>query len=66
MLNHSVILGSSFFFLWQNSNCISPNYMGQQFDINEKMRAILIDWLIEVQKKKMQETMDFDLEFLSF
>lgn len=35
----------------ENSSCISPNYMGQQFDINEKMRAILIDWLIEVHYK---------------
>ncbi|KAL3527286.1 hypothetical protein ACH5RR_011942 [Cinchona calisaya] len=30
---------------------ISPNYMAQQFDINEKMRAILMDWLIEVHYK---------------
>ncbi|KAL8240404.1 hypothetical protein R6Q59_013759 [Mikania micrantha] len=31
---------------------VSPNYMlTQQFDINEKMRAILIDWLIEVHHK---------------
>jgi hypothetical protein len=27
---------------------VSPDYMAQQFDINERMRAILIDWLIEV------------------
>jgi hypothetical protein len=26
-------------------------YMGVQNDINEKMRAILIDWLIEVHMK---------------
>jgi hypothetical protein len=26
-------------------------YMGVQSDINEKMRAILIDWLIEVHMK---------------
>lgn len=34
-------------------------YMGQQADINEKMRAILIDWLIEVHLKfkLMPETM---------
>lgn len=30
---------------------VSPNYMTQQFDINEKMRSILIDWLIEVHHK---------------
>ncbi|RWW29496.1 hypothetical protein BHE74_00049141 [Ensete ventricosum] len=29
------------------TSCVSPDYMSNQFDINEKMRAILIDWLIE-------------------
>lgn len=32
----------------QDSGRVSPNYMMRQFDINEKMRAILIHWLIEV------------------
>ncbi|MBA0677570.1 hypothetical protein Goari_018969, partial [Gossypium aridum] len=32
-------------------SCVSPNYMDQQSDVNEKMRAILIDWLIEVHDK---------------
>ncbi|XP_068304942.1 uncharacterized protein [Pyrus communis] len=32
-------------------SCVPPDYMGQHCDINEKMRAILIDWLIEVQDK---------------
>ncbi|GAV83040.1 Cyclin_N domain-containing protein/Cyclin_C domain-containing protein [Cephalotus follicularis] len=32
-------------------SCVPSNYMTQQFDINEKMRAILIDWLIEVHDK---------------
>lgn len=32
----------------QISSCVYPNYMDNQADINEKMRAILIDWLIEV------------------
>lgn len=27
------------------------NYMESQTDINEKMRAILIDWLVEVHLK---------------
>lgn len=27
-----------------------PDYMSTQEDINEKMRAILVDWLIEVEK----------------
>lgn len=29
----------------------SPNYMKSQTDINEKMRGILIDWLVEVHLK---------------
>jgi hypothetical protein len=29
----------------------TPNYMRQQTDINEKMRGILIDWLVEVHLK---------------
>ncbi|KAM5546949.1 hypothetical protein ABKV19_001468 [Rosa sericea] len=32
-------------------SCVPPDYLEQQFDINEKMRAILIDWLIEVHDK---------------
>ncbi|KAL8532121.1 hypothetical protein ACS0TY_008656 [Phlomoides rotata] len=35
----------------ENSSCVSPEYMSQQFDINERMRAILIDWLVEVHHK---------------
>ncbi|XP_059644615.1 G2/mitotic-specific cyclin-2-like [Cornus florida] len=35
----------------ENSSRVSPNYMAQQFDVNEKMRAILIDWLVEVHYK---------------
>ncbi|XP_031379760.1 cyclin-B2-3-like isoform X2 [Punica granatum] len=43
----------------EGSGCVPPNYMDQQFDINEHMRAILIDWLIEVQYKfqLMDETL---------
>lgn len=32
-------------------SCVSPTYMDHQSDINEKMRAILIDWLLEVHYK---------------
>ncbi|THU67092.1 hypothetical protein C4D60_Mb05t21010 [Musa balbisiana] len=41
------------------TGCASPQYMSHQFDINEKMRAILIDWLIEVHYKfeLMEETL---------
>lgn len=35
----------------ESSSGASPEYMAQQFDINERMRAILIDWLIEVHHK---------------
>jgi hypothetical protein len=34
----------------QETSCVRPDYMSSQGDINEKMRAILIDWLIEVEK----------------
>jgi cyclin B len=34
-----------------NNNTVSPTYMSRQEDINEKMRAILIDWLVEVHLK---------------
>ncbi|XP_020091671.1 G2/mitotic-specific cyclin-2-like isoform X1 [Ananas comosus] len=43
----------------EDLGCVCPNYMSNQFDINEKMRAILIDWLIEVHYKfeLMEETL---------
>ncbi|CAA6675552.1 unnamed protein product [Spirodela intermedia] len=43
----------------EGSGCVCPNYMSNQVDINEKMRAILIDWLIEVHYKfdLMEETL---------
>jgi cyclin B len=31
-----------------NNNTVSPTYMSRQEDINEKMRGILVDWVIEV------------------
>jgi len=34
-----------------SNNYVSPTYMSRQEDINEKMRSILIDWLIEVHLK---------------
>ncbi|CAJ2635906.1 unnamed protein product [Trifolium pratense] len=39
--------------------CVSPHYMVEQVDLNERMRAILVDWLIEVHDKfdLMQETL---------
>ncbi|KAH7567031.1 hypothetical protein ACOSP7_011272 [Xanthoceras sorbifolium] len=43
----------------ESSSCVSTNYMAQQFDVNERMRGILIDWLIEVHYKfeLMEETL---------
>ncbi|KAL1225535.1 Cyclin-B2-1 [Cardamine amara subsp. amara] len=40
-------------------SCVPVDYMMQQIDLNEKMRAILIDWLIEVHDKfdLMNETL---------
>ncbi|KAI3725551.1 hypothetical protein L1987_65341 [Smallanthus sonchifolius] len=40
-------------------SCVSPSYMSQQHDITDKMRGILIDWLIEVHYKfeLMEETL---------
>ncbi|VVB10160.1 unnamed protein product [Arabis nemorensis] len=40
-------------------SCVPQDYMSQQFDITDKMRAILIDWLIEVHDKfeLMNETL---------
>ncbi|CAG7871876.1 unnamed protein product [Brassica rapa] len=39
--------------------CVPVDYMMQQIDLNERMRAILIDWLIEVHDKfdLMSETL---------
>ncbi|KAH0451828.1 hypothetical protein IEQ34_019127 [Dendrobium chrysotoxum] len=49
----------SFYRETEGMGCVSPNYMSNQLDINERMRAILIDWLIEVHYKfeLMEETL---------
>ncbi|CAL9203939.1 unnamed protein product [Musa hybrid cultivar] len=49
----------SFYRQTEVTSCVSPDYMSRQFDINEKMRAILVDWLIEVHYKfePMEETL---------
>ncbi|XP_042013618.1 cyclin-B2-3-like [Salvia splendens] len=43
----------------ESSSCVPSNYMTRQSDINERMRGILIDWLIEVHYKfeLMDETL---------
>ncbi|MFS8006305.1 putative cyclin domain-containing protein [Helianthus anomalus] len=40
-------------------SCVTPSYMSQQRDITDRMRGILIDWLIEVHYKfeLMEETL---------
>ncbi|KAL5562355.1 hypothetical protein UlMin_032102 [Ulmus minor] len=35
----------------ESSSCVSPDYMVHQPELNKNMRAILIDWLIEVHYK---------------
>ncbi|KAJ8437456.1 hypothetical protein Cgig2_031977 [Carnegiea gigantea] len=43
----------------ESAGCVPPNYMDKQSDINDRMRAILVDWLIEVHYKfeLMEETL---------
>ncbi|CAM6106064.1 unnamed protein product [Calypogeia fissa] len=41
----------SFYRKTEVQSCVAPDYMCRQTDINDKMRAILIDWLIEVHLK---------------
>lgn len=50
----------------ESSSCVPPNYMDRQSDINGKMRAILIDWLIEVHYKfeLMEETLYLTVNLL--
>ena len=45
---------------------INPNYMLNQNDINEKMRMILIDWLVEVHLKfkLLPETLFLTINFI--
>lgn len=41
----------SFYCKTEAQSCVSPDYMSQQTNINHNMRAILVDWLIEVHLK---------------
>ncbi|PHU05689.1 Cyclin-B2-4, partial [Capsicum chinense] len=48
------------------AGCVLPNYMEQQFDINKRMRGILIDGLIEVHYRfdLMEETLYFTMNHI--
>ena len=48
-----------FVFLLQGKYHVQPDYMSKQSKVNAKMRAILIDWLIQVHLrfKLLQETL---------
>ena len=50
----------------EGENCAKIGYMGKQSDINEKMRAILVDWLIEVHHKFQfeQETLHLTINLI--
>jgi len=43
----------------KEKDVVDPNYMSNQVDVNEKMRAILVDWLVEVHRmfKLLPETL---------
>jgi hypothetical protein len=44
------VLNTDMLLFMQATSCVKLDYMSSQEDINAKMRAILIDWLIEVEK----------------
>lgn len=47
----------------QELSCVPPNYMDNQQDLNERMRGILIDWLIEVDRSKPKSILSLLLFF---
>jgi cyclin B len=57
--DHSSFKIETFSIILQCRSCVPPNYMENQHDINERMRGILFDWLIEVHYKfeLMEETL---------
>ena len=50
-----------FVMIVQELSCVPPNYMDNQQDLNERMRGILIDWLIEVHRSRPKEHFSFIL-----
>ena len=41
----------SYYYRVEGATAVAPTYMATQTDINDKMRAILVDWLVEVHLK---------------
>ena len=41
----------SYYYRVEGATSVGPAYMANQADINDKMRAILVDWLVEVHLK---------------
>ena len=41
----------SYYYRVEGATAVAPSYMSNQADINDKMRAILVDWLVEVHLK---------------
>jgi len=41
----------SYYYRVEGATSVGPAYMASQADINDKMRAILVDWLVEVHLK---------------
>jgi cyclin B len=44
----------TFYKNFEKLSCVPPNYMDNQQDLNERMRGILIDWLIEVDRSRQK------------
>ena len=60
-LQRFMILKFMFVMIVQELSCVPPNYMDNQQDLNERMRGILIDWLIEVHRSRPKEHFSFIL-----
>ena len=58
-LGDGLVVTGEIFFLAQVKFHVQENYLSNQRDINGSMRAILVDWLIQVQQrfKLLQETL---------
>jgi cyclin B len=53
-------------FILQRKYSVSPDYMNGQNEVNEKMRTILVDWLIQVHSRfhLLQETLYLTVSIL--